>query len=497
MTRGSVVKDLVGFIFAILGPVRSIPSFCSFLIVSLTFLLGGTTLCAQRNSPDSIFVEDVILIGHKKTRPSVIFREMTFGRGDRIALAELEENVKQSYANLMNTGLFVEAEITYSDWKGEGNLVTFTVTMRETWYIYPVPIFQLADRNFNVWWSEQGRDLDRVNIGGKLSWRNFTGRRDKLRLVYQIGYTREYRTTYELPFVNRAQNLGFSFQYRQQRRREQNYQTIDNQQLFYEDPDRFVYRNTVVDLDLNYRPKLYATHTLRLGYRDESIADTIANHLNPFFFGSENQKRQRFFRLGFQVRRDKRDVREYPWSGSFGQLEIIKEGLGVFGERNGLTTFLEYRTYTPLGENYSLNLSMASKYSPIRSRQPFLENRAVGFGNYGLAGYQFYVVDGLDMLILRTGLRRKIAKGRIDFGKLVFIDAFRYIPWRLVIGGQIDQGWTRSPFDEGRNPLANQYLLGASIGLDLILYYDMVVSARYHRNKLGEGNILLGFNINL
>ena len=25
----------------------------------------------------------------------------------------------------------------------------------ENWYIFPIPKFELADRNFNVWWKEQ------------------------------------------------------------------------------------------------------------------------------------------------------------------------------------------------------------------------------------------------------------------------------------------------------------------------------------------------------
>lgn len=463
--------------------------YLSCLLMCLNCLMG-------QSSSDSIYVEDVILLGHKKTRPSVIFREMPFGRTHFLAIADLDSKVKEAHANLMNTGLFVEVTITYSEWKMPGNQVTFTVEMRETWYIYPVPVFELADRNFNVWWTEQNRDLDRVNIGLKFTHYNISGRRDKFKIGYQYGYTRAYEGSYDLPYLNRAQNLGLTMSYSYLRRREQNYQTINNRQEFFEDPDQFIYRKTSADVGLTYRRRLYARHAVQLGYRYEFIADTIANSLNPDFFANGTGK-QRYFSLSYDFTEDRRDVRNYPWKGSYLSVRMQKDGLGLFGERNSFAVWGDYRRFTPLGEKWALNTTLGFKYSLVRQRQPFLENRAIGFSQYGMAGYQFYVIDGLDMLLARVGLRRRLAKGNIDLGKLVFVKAFRYIPYRILLAGQVDQGWANAPFDGDRNQLSNTWLLGASTGIDLVLFYDLVVSARYAYNKLGEGSILLGASVNL
>lgn len=462
--------------------------FFSWLFLCLNCLIGQT-------ASDSIYVEDVILLGHKKTRPSVIFREMPFGRTDFIAIAELDKKVKEAHANLMNTGLFAEVDITYTNWEMPGNRVTFTVTIRETWYIYPVPVFELADRNFNVWWTEQNRDLDRVNVGLKFTHYNITGRRDKFKIGYQYGYTREYEGSYDLPYLNRAQNLGLTLRYSYLRRREQNYQTINNRQEFYEDPNQFIYRRTLAEAGLTYRKRLYSRHTIRLGYQHEFIADTIVSTLNPLFFANGTGL-QRYFSLSYDFTSDKRDVRNYPWKGSYISARLQKEGLGIFSERNSFTLWGDYRRFTPLGVNWALNTTLGFKYSLVRQQQPFLENRAIGFGSYNLAGYQFYVVDGLDMVLARIGLRRKLAKGNIDLGKLVFIKAFRYIPYRILLGAQLDQGWANAPFDGNRNELANTWLIGGSAGVDLVLFYDLVISARYAYNKLGEGSFLIGTSVN-
>ncbi|MTB52885.1 hypothetical protein E1J53_0018070 [Lewinella sp. W8] len=446
-------------------------------------------------SPDSILVADVILLGHKRTRSSVIFREMTFGRGDVIARKDLETTVARTYNALMNTGLFVSVDISNSDSLLVRGQEIFTLKTRETWYLYPVPVFSLADRNFNVWWTEQNRSLDRVNIGAKLTYYNFSGRRDRLKLGYTTGYTREYEAGYRLPYLNRAGSIGVNIDFNFRQRREQNYATQFNDQLFYLDEDNFVYRNTTIDLRGIYRKKIYVSHELSLGYRNERIADTIAQVLNPEFFG-QGRSSQRFFRIGYTYLNDRRDVRNYPWDGYYIEGTLFKEGLGITNERSGLTAGFTYRKFWGLSDKYSINVGLAGKYSFIRSQQPFLENRAIGFGNNGIVGYQFYVVDGLDMAIWRAGIRRELIKTRLDLGKLAFIPAFRYIPFRLLVAFQFNQGWANAPFIDETNQLNNRLLTGASLGLDIVLYYDMVGSIQYNRNHLGEDGVFLALNLN-
>ncbi|MEL7161697.1 MAG: hypothetical protein AAFN92_13135, partial [Bacteroidota bacterium] len=257
---------------------------------------------------DTITVVDVFLRGHKKTRSSVIFREMTFGKGARIPAAEFEEEIALTYNALMNTGLFASLEISHTDsLLGPGRETVF-IDIRETWYLYPVPVFSLADRNFNVWWRDQNRSLDRVNIGGRLTYYNFTGRRDRLRLGFTTGYTRRYEIGYRLPYLNKAGSIGAEIGYNYRQRREQNYATQDNEQLFYQDEDNFVFRESSLDLRATYRRKLYVSHRLEFGYRRGNIADTIARVLNPEFYG-KGRTEQQFFRVGYRYTNDRRDVR--------------------------------------------------------------------------------------------------------------------------------------------------------------------------------------------
>ncbi|THH39823.1 BamA/TamA family outer membrane protein [Neolewinella litorea] len=441
---------------------------------------------------DSVRIDEVLLIGHKKTRPRVVFREMTFGSGDVLAVEDLDFAMGRSYNNLMNTGLFASLEIAYDTAAVASGHTTVTVTMRETWYIYPVPVFSLADRNFNVWWEEQNRSLDRVNIGGKLNYYNFTGQRDKLKLGFTTGYTRSLEASYTFPYLNREGSIGMEVNFGSLRRREQNYLTRNNQQEFYLDPNAFVYQRSQATLSLSYRRKIYVSHSIDLGWRYSRVADTIGRVLNPDFYGG-GRVRQKYFRAGYDFRIDRRDVRNYPWKGMFFTAGIAKEGLGIYGERDGLEVHADYRRFIPFGKKFSFNYGVAGKYSLIRTRQPFLENRAIGFGNNGLTGYQFYVVDGLDMLIWRLGVRREIFNTKVDLGKLVFIDAFRYIPIRVLLSLQFNQGIANAPFVDSSNRLNNNLLTGMGASVDFVFFYDMVGGIQYNRNHLGEDGIYLNF----
>lgn len=452
------------------------------------------TYFAQDSIPlaDSVTITGIYLSGHKRTRERVIFREMDLKRGARIPSANLEERVQLSYNTLMNTNLFASVDIRIDTLSADE--VQLILNIRETWYLYPVPIFELADRNFNVWLNEMNASLDRVNIGAKLNYYNFTGRRDKLKIGFLTGYKREYGASYFHPYINAAGSLGLELSYKYRRQREQNYLTVDNRQEFYRDEDNFVYRQTTADVKLSYRRHLYVTHQLKVGYRATQVADTIGRVLNPDFFGG-GRTEQDFLTLGYAYTKDKRDVRGYPWKGYLIRFSLDKDGLGFTGERDGLTAGFTYAKFLPLNDKYSINFGAGGKYSLIRTQQPFLENRAIGFGNNGLVGYQFYVVDGLDMLIWRAGIRRELFRTKINLGKFMPLDAFRYIPMRFLLSAQFNQGFANSPFVGENNPLSNELLTGFSVGVDGVFFYDMVGSLQYNHNHLGEGGVFLALQL--
>ncbi len=462
----------------------------SFLIV---LCASCSLLCGQGSW---VILEGIEITGNDKTRPEVITRELPFRVGDTLLLSELPDLIQEGKQQVMNTSLFNSAIISYQEWDGKSQSIRLSIEVVEGWYIFPLPIFELADRNFNVWWTEQNRSLQRVNFGMEFSHLNFSGWRDRIKLKIKYGYTRTYSISYSLPYINKAQTLGMRFNFGLRRNREINYATFGNKQEFFRDEDNFVYQRLGVGLGLSFRPKQYAQHNLYLGFRRNRIDTVISNELNPEFF-LDGRQQQRYFDLAYEYSYDKRDVRAYAWSGyNYGGV-LEKDGLGFFDDRSGLTAFAWYQKFFPIGKKFNFSAEVRGKYSFIRKRQPFNDYRALGFGAYTLPGYEFYVVDGQDMIMFKPSFRFRFLDSKITFGKIMPLEAFRQMPVRLHLGLIGGVGYVSDPFTAENNLMANRQLWSAGISFDIVLYYDKVFQIQYSMNHLKERGIYLHFDTNL
>ncbi|MEL6659228.1 MAG: BamA/TamA family outer membrane protein [Bacteroidota bacterium] len=464
-----------------------------FILAPLFFL---SLAKAQTQNGGWIILDDITVEGHKRTREAVVFRELPFRIGDTIPLEILADKIIEAERQLMNTGLFSQTSITYKNWEGATQRVHLLIEVLENWYLYPVPTFDLADRNFNVWWKEQNRSLQRVNIGLEVNHTNFSGWGDELEIGFEYGYTRSFNASYNLPYINKKQTLGIGTNFKYDRNREVNYATLNNKQEFYRDDDKFLRRKLQADANLTWRPKLYARHTFALEYHHEQVDPIIIQEFNPDYFGDSNTD-LRFFRLLYIFDYDFRDNRAYPWSGYVYGGELNKDGIGFFDDRSALTLQLYAAKYWPVGKRWSFGLSGGGKYSFIREQQASRYNRALGFGRNRVTGFELYVLDGLDAAYLRKNIRFRLWEGDITFGKWVFLEAFRQLPFHLNLTVSNDLGYVNSPFNDRPNPLNNTLLWGGGVGLDFVFYYDFVLGLRYNGNHLGDRGFFLDFEIGI
>ncbi|MCP3931001.1 MAG: BamA/TamA family outer membrane protein [Bacteroidetes bacterium] len=442
-----------------------------------------------------ICINGITIEGNKKTREEVILRELLFKADDRIPDSLFNHQLEKSRQLIMNTNLFNEVKITLEEI--ETDFVEIHILVVETWYVYPVPIFELIDRNFNVWWVEQNRSLQRLNLGIEFIHLNFSGRNDKLKINAKYGYTRSYSLKYSLPFLNRAQTWGIFADISFNRKREVNYNSVNNKQLFHKDPDgNFIYQSFGADLGFVYRPGHHLRHNVRLRYQQNHIADIVANELNPDYF-LNGRKCQRAFSLYYLFSYDFRDLHAYPVEGNLFTLEIKKEGLGILKERNGLTTNANYDHYFSLTPSWSTGFQFSSKLSLVRKQQAFNDYKAFGFGRNNLYGYEYYVVNGMDMALLKAFIRFRIIEKELKFGKLVPVKAFRKMPVSVYLNLNQGTGVLNDPFAGETNPFSNRMLYGGGLGIDVVMYHDMVFRLQYSYNHLWEHGLFLHFNTNI
>lgn len=468
------------------------------MIMRLTLLIFCISIAAALSGQEAmVYVDSISLAGNKKTKDGIVLRELRFAQGDSIPTAALEQVMRESEELVMNTGLFVRANISLRQWEAESGKVHVHVEMEETWYIFPVPIFELADRNFNVWWVEQGRSLARTNYGIEFTHLNFTGQKDRFKLTAKSGYTRFYGLLYELPFINKAKTLGLSTRISYAQNREVNFKSAANKQLFYKAEDeRFLYGRFDVQAGLSYRPGFHLFHHFYAAYRQYGVDRTVGQELNPDFF-LEGSTLQRFFSLEYVFTYNRLDVNAYPLRGTHLEAQVVKNGLGIFSDRDALDVHLRYNRYFFFGERWGTSLNARAKYSVLRAQQPYYDNRAMGFSGNNIFGYEYYIIDGLDMVLVKNTIRYSFLNRVFRIGDWVPLTAFREMPLRALFTLNNGLGITNDPYRSSDNLLANRLLWGGGVGLDIIAYYNKVFRMEYSINQLGEHGLFLHFNMNI
>jgi len=410
---------------------------------------------------------------------------MSLKAGDTLWLDQLVEVVDRQCQLLLNTNLFMDVQVLISTLNLERKETILRAVVRERWYVYPAVDFDLADRNFNIWWTEGNRSLSRINYGLKLRHSNLSGRRDKLTLGFQIGYTRKYELKYEIPYIDKAKVLGLELGLLLDQNREWNTATEDGILKFYSIDTANVLERRRFRARLVMRPKINVKHGLRVEYQSNSIDPSLAEEVNPNFFG-DGRIAQQFWGLEYRIEYDKRDVRPYPLTGDLTTFKLEKLGMTRNDDLNRLNISLQHNHYQPIvGEKLNLETIAKVKADIERDQVPFFNRESLGFGQNFLRGYQYYVVDGLDYAFLKNTLRGKVLETRLRIPFVPF-KRFSDIPMRVFLGVHGDVGAMNDPFNTPGNVLANRWLTSYGVGAYAILWYGKVARFEMTRNDLGE-----------
>lgn len=451
-------------------------------------------LCLH-GSAQHLLVESLHITGEVKTKEVVILRELDFSVGDTIGVHELAGRLERNRGNLLNTSLFTEVDINIKDWDTEQNLISIAIVVKEAWYLYLVPIVELADRNFNVWWKEHNAAFDRINLGIRAYHINFSGMRDRLKAKGQLGYTRKLEAEYELPFFNKKKTLGMFYNVLLSANKELAYRVENNKEVFY--PENGVIPENTSDVlrrfkfqaGLQYRANLYSTHEFEASFHNNWIAPQIAEDNNPDFF-LDQKSRQTFFGLRYRGTYDNRDLRIFPMQGWLGSVEVMKEGIGVFGDVNSLQIVPAAEYYIPLTSTVTLGFQAKVKYSLIREKQPFSNYQGLGYGGDFLRGYQLYVINGLDFIYGKSTIKAQLLQYRINW-KRKLPKAFRIMDVQIFGTLNYDIGYVNDPFYAENNPLVNQTLFGWGPGVGVVLYHMLAIQIEYNMSDRGENGIFV------
>ncbi|MGK7397270.1 MAG: POTRA domain-containing protein [Candidatus Cyclobacteriaceae bacterium M3_2C_046] len=440
-------------------------------------------------------IDRIFIIGNKKTKEKIILREMDVEEGEMIVKSELEEMLEKDKNKIMNTSLFLN--VNYNIIELSPQKVDIIIRVAERWYLFPFPIFELADRNFNEWWVNQNRDLSRVEYGLKLYKYNMRGSNETLRLLAQFGFTKKFQMSYTVPYIDQAQKIGLRTYGEYSENDNFNYITVGNKQqdLDFLDSDVWQLRKMRFGIDGTYRRSFYNFHRFRLEYANTRIKDTVAI-LNPNYL-LDGRTGQKMFSLGYNFRRDLRDFAPYPLDGFLLLADVTKLGLGLFNDIDQLEISAQYTRYFDLKNNFYFASSLGGKFS-FPAVQPYNNLNAFGFNPFLIRGYDLYVIEGQRMLMNRNTFKMLLFQHEQQLNQFIPLKQFQKFPIAVYLKSYFDMGYiANNGIIPENNTMVNRFLFGGGIGLDLVTFYDMVLRFEYSINRAGETGFYFGIKSDL
>jgi outer membrane protein assembly factor BamA len=481
------------------------------IVIAIIILLVPVFLFAQENTQSmvdpgkttyvkKIIIGKIILEGNKITRPHIINRELLLKQGDSLDLNMLDQRLKQSRLNLLNTALFNFVTIdTLSEENGNLNV---KIKMIERWYLFPFPIFEIADRNFNSWVNH--RDWRRVNYGGFLKWSNLRGRMESLNLLVRFGYDERYRILYDFPYINQKQTIGLTFMAALTQNHEVAYQTIDDKPLYYRG-ENYTLKYYTYSTTIDYRPSIFYTWLFTLStnrYKYDSKLSELNSSYAPLLSNSLN-----FIQSTLLYRNDHRDNKAYPLRGFFTDIELTTQ--------NGL--FSNNDSYSNLYIKH--NLMFAEKITPrwawsagttfkisSNKKLPYFLDQGLGYKRDYVRGYEDYVIDGGRYVLGRSNIKYNLLKPTVKNLKITGSEKFDKIHYAVYFNIFADMGYvfatdkvTTEPLNSPslNNNLQNTLLRGFGAGVDFVTYYDKVLRIEYTVNHYGKGGFFIHFETSL
>jgi outer membrane protein assembly factor BamA len=432
-------------------------------------------------SPDTLYIiSNIDISGNKITRENIITRELTFKTGDTISSSDVSSNLNRSRDNIMNTSLFNFVTVKYK--LNNGNSISVYIVVVERWYIWPVPIFEHAERNLGAFLKNP--DWDRINYGMMLNWNNFRGRKETLFFKTRFGYKEQYSIIYNKPNFGKGQKFGISAGINKFRMHEVNISTLENKPVYLKVNDKYLYEEFGPFITLSYRNYLYLSHTLLMNYSEIIYRDS-ASHID--FIGIPFHQKSKFFSLEYIIEYDFRDSKYYPLTGHYLRINLRQRGLGLVTEdKEKRSSLLLYASYHKKWNEHIFHNQAARIFISPDKRTPGYYRSGIGYTAY-LRGYELYTVEGTSFGILSDNLKYCL------FHDKAF--TFPAIPWQqfnkshLSIYANLffDAGYARAEFpDFYGNSFLNKWLYSGGMGLDFVSYYDQVLRLEVSVNRQGK-----------
>ena len=461
---------------------------CWFIVLLFQFFIGNTL--AQTNAlkfdisqdtlsnKDSVYftIDSIILKGNKRTKNYIIFREVPFTVGEKFTPSQLTTKLELAKNQIMNTSLFLDVLVYVENLNN--NIATIKIDVKERWYIFPLPYFSLADRNFSEWINDHKASLERVNYGLRFYHFNVSGRNDKLSLNLITGYSKQIQFSYSNPFSNKNLKNGFAVAFAYVNQKEINASTIGNK-LNRVRLDNFIREGVTTSFTYSYRPDSKYRYYISLGYNHETVADTVIK-LNPNFYPNGLNKNG-YISISAMTQFYNLDYIPFPRKGFFYQLSVSNSGFTI--DNNLLQIGVKTINVIPISKNmfyYTRNWGIVK----LGDGSIYTNQSLLGYNNMYVRTFESYVIDGMAGFVSNNSLYQKLFK--YVFKNPIKIKGHERIPFNFYAKVFGDFGYAHNRYSNISDKFSNIFLTSVGVGLDITTIYDFVFRLEYGINHTGN-----------
>ena len=417
-------------------------------------------------------------------------RELPFRAGDILPEDQLIYQLNVATQHLNNTSLFNYVYVDYTpDTIDRDDCLQCIVTVRveERWYYIPQFSLKLKDRNLSSWLHE--KDFNRITIGWGLRIYNVFGLGHKVTASHYFGHEKGFRVGYYNIALNRERTSLLAFSMSSLYNKTVNVISENDRVVYMKDPDHFLDHTLGGLIRYTYRPGIRTAHSIDFGYQRTQLRDTVLK-TNKDYWGT-NRLTSSIFSLSYDYSYEHRNDIVYPTKGHYIGTKVkgvsANQMCFFYGELNLKAQYFE-EVFPRWFWSSRLNTG-----TTFKNKKAYIYDQHVGYEEKNISGYDFYVIDGQHYTVLNNDIRFLLMPKKIfTIGSSEKPSKFRKIHLSLYAKLTYDIGYVHNKYRHESNTLANTFLWGSGLGLDLVTYYDIVLNCSYAVNKMGEGRFYFG-----
>ncbi|MFZ1255771.1 MAG: hypothetical protein WAR77_05430 [Saprospiraceae bacterium] len=398
--------------------------------------------------------------------------------------SELDQVIARITSDLRKTNLFLQINIKTVFHFEENAKIKFIIEVQENWYLYPNIIFELADRNFNVWWNEYDRSFKRINFGLGAQHVNFSGANDRLKFKFHTGYTNRLELLYYRPAISKTSKFGLKVAFYFSEYKEIAVQTIQNKQVFIKEGNRVLYSSKEFAGGMNYKLNKFWTYDIGINLFRNRFNEDMAKRYPDFLLNGNTDQTyaSAFLAAGYY------DIDHLlrPTRGFSVSWIAKKTGLGVWDKYKFLSIAQIAKTANKLFHNCYLQTAVLAQVGMDRNKRPYNLYKSLGYSDSNISGYEHYVIDGLDYIYLNNEFRYFIKSFQWNFFKIIKSESKLRIKLDIDLSGQLNAAYVNDPFYSKNNVLVNKFLYSSGAGLNFTLNDVIQFNVIYSINHLKE-----------